>query len=377
MPMDATDKRLVNGFILVMVVGTVAYFAPWYGYQEQEKKEEEQRKLLQQQASKWDKYFPPMHPAHYGQPSNETPPPVEGTYLEERRTQYGQDIEETTRKIEGLQKASAMSFPEWSNIPEKERKNPGVYFFEVWQRKREELLNIWRRAGVECLDEDIGFGPFKGYLKNMDENKTREYLRELFIAEKIIRLCVEAKQRQQGKEVERNIQPEAFMRIMSVTLEASAPTGPSELVPNTNPKEKDPLTGRTKRYNLKFWRPFIQEYPVKIELQCDVNTFERFLHSVRSAGQFLVIRNLEIVSPYLNESKTDRSEITRFQAKSIEGKSLNTKDEHILVRISAAGMDFFDPEKLPDGLYKSGKEPGKPVRRPRAQREIPTGNTAP
>ena len=29
----------------------------------------------------------------------------------------------------------------------------------------------------------------------------------------------------------------------------------------------------------------------------------------------------------------------------------NLKEEHILVKISAAGMDFFDPVKFPKGIY--------------------------
>jgi len=57
-----------------------------------------------------------------------------------------------------------------------------------------------------------------------------------------------------------------------------------------------------------------------------------------------------MVSPFINDSKKDKSDLTRIvEGKSAEAK-LDYKDEHIFVRISAAGMDFFDPDTLPDGV---------------------------
>jgi hypothetical protein len=83
-------------------------------------------------------------------------------------------------------------------------------------------------------------------------------------------------------------------------------------------------------------------YPINIRLQCDVNSFRHFLSSVRSKGQFLVIRNLKIISPFLKESLKDKSEFEKLVGTNTE-KETSYKEEHIWVDLSAAGMDFFEP----------------------------------
>src|SRR5581483_10473792 len=110
-------------------------------------------------------------------------------------------------------------------------------------------------------------------------------------------LCVEAKAREENAERSRGVKPEAYMRIIEISPEQSVTAGPSVLEPNPAfseaARQKNPLL---RKFIARKWPKFIQEYPVHLMLQCDSNTFERFLHSVRETGNhFLVIRNLEIV----------------------------------------------------------------------------------
>jgi hypothetical protein len=66
---------------------------------------------------------------------------------------------------------------------------------------------------------------------------------------------------------------------------------------------------------------------------------------------------LQIVSPYLKDSRYDRSELNPQglpKDPNDPDKQLELKPDHILVQMSAAGMDFFDPVKNPRGLYPKG-----------------------
>jgi hypothetical protein len=231
------------------------------------------------------------------------------------------------------------------------------------------LSNIWRQKGVECKDETIGFEELAGTVVRADENKSRELLRELYIAESIIKLCIDAKERQKNDDIKRSIQTEAYMKILSVRPEASVPSGPYALIPNPkyNPKETNPTSPNFRKNNVRSWDAFIQEYPVELLIQCDYNSFQRFLHSVRSPGQFLVIRSLEILSPFANDSKLDSTELKSILNKVNADGSKNElpRDEQILVKISASGMDFFDPKEFPGGLYMSAKDTTKPIKRRR------------
>ena len=265
-----------------------------------------------------------------------------------------------------------MQFPDWTIVPQNEKINPGVYFQQIWQRKRNALATKWIESGIECLDDKIGFSRYDGVV-NQPLNEAEELLRRLCITERIIELCMSAKMREDLDEKGRGLQSEAIMRIISVEPSQSLPTGPSALLanPKYSPEERNPTSERFRKYNVRLWKSFIQEYPVQIKLQCDVNTFMRFLHSVRQTGQFLVIRNLEIISPFFQESQEDKTEFNGFNpdAEKKEDKDkidivkkLTLRDEHILVRISAAGMDFFDPVEHPRGLYdKSRSAPKVPV----------------
>ncbi|HYG75373.1 MAG TPA: hypothetical protein VEK08_10260 [Planctomycetota bacterium] len=363
MAMDETDKRLVNGLIYLTVLGALAYFVPVFGYQDLKKKELEARNRLEQKSTTWNRYYHPIHPVHFGDYSAEPPPSLSGRYMHLLKEQYGKTIEETQKLIDLKQQASRMNFPEWTEVPANEKREPGVYFQMMWQRKREQIRTRLIESKVECLDDDVGFGQYKGKV-NIPINEAEEQLRKLFIAEKMIELCMQAKVREEIDEKNRGVVPEAYMKIVAVQPHPSVAAGPSALIPNPkyNPDEKNPNSERFRKYNVRMWKSFIQEYPVEIKLQCDVNTFMRFLHSVRAPGQFLVIRNLEMLSPFLDESQEDRTELNVFnpdheKEKLDPSKKLSVKEEHVLVRISAAGMDFFDPVKFPRGLYDNGKTP--------------------
>jgi hypothetical protein len=373
MALDATDKRLLNGLIWIVALGALAYFIPGYGYQAQKAEEERVRETYKQTAVKYNKHFPQAPSSTFGEAGGEAAAPT-GELLSVLKDSYGRNNVVSQDQIEALQAASRMEFPDWTEIPPDTRQ-PGVYFADTWRKKKFALENEWRIAKVECLDPDIGFGEMSGTVVQSNENKARELLRELFIAQKIISLCIDAKKREEEYELQKGVKPEAYMKIISVSPQPSVPTRPSALVPNPrySKEEKNPTSERFRKFNAVFWKNFIQEYPVEITLQCDVNTFMRFLHSVRRPGQFLVIRNLEIISPFMGESQYDKTEITAFSQKaSKDGGKASIRDEHICVKMSAAGMDFFDPEKFPNGLYEAAVKdaPSKTTNR---RRRLPPG----
>ncbi|MFH0938778.1 MAG: hypothetical protein V1899_05815 [Planctomycetota bacterium] len=356
MPMDATDKRLVNVLIWFTVFGLLTYFIPGFGYRAMQEEEEKARELLKPPEGSthksWVRYYSPMHPAHYGEIFTDTPPPETGVLLSDLKTNYERNNQAIQQQIKTRQSETRIHFPDWTEIPEKYRDKPGYYWADIWEKHRRILDDEWTRAKVECLEGAIGFGSYKGLIET-NPIRAREFLRELYIAESVIRLCIKAKQEQEEYERLR-FQPEAYMKIISIIPQESVATGPSEL--RKNPKfraGKDERNAFVREYIAVPLGKFIQEYPVEIVLQCDINTFERFLYSVRTRDQFLIIRNLEIVSSYLGESKEDKSELTGFETKlKAEGRRAKdpSKDEHVFVRLSAAGMDFFDPETHPHGL---------------------------
>ena len=383
MAMDDTDKRLVKGLVWLVVFASLAYFFPgfWFlpgGYKQQKLEEATQRDRLKQSGEKFRRYYRPLHPAHFGDFSVDPVPDPPGTPVRLLKEQYAQGNTEIQQLIELKEKASRMSFPDWTKVPEIHKRNPGVHFMLMWQRKQNSLNTEWNQAKVECADSEIGFKRFSGLISTWDENKTEEMLRELCIAERIIQLCINAKLHQEKDEKANNFAPEAYMRIISVTPDYSTTTGPSSLLPNLkyNPEERNPASERFRKYNVKPGQPFIQEYPVEIVLQCDINSFMRFLHAVRSPGQFLVIRNLDIFSPFLDDSLYDKAEMEARDLQTDPNeleKKLKIKDEHVIVRMSAAGMDFFDPIKNKHGLYEAGRRTLETPTGTKKQRVLPAG----
>ncbi|HEY3320254.1 MAG TPA: hypothetical protein VGP72_07305 [Planctomycetota bacterium] len=361
MALDDTDRRLVNGLIYLVVLGALAFYLPWHipgvgfaGYQTQKTEEEEARSRLREKAKGYEKFYAQMHEANFGGYSPDPGLIPAGKELTELKKQYTESNAQVGELITLKEQASRMQFPDWTGIPATDEKNPGVYFAQMWQRKKNVLQTRLDETRVVCGDADIGFKEYTGKV-NISRNEAEEYLRELYIAEKIILLCIEAKLREEAEEKAQGLQAEAYMKIVSIKPERSVATGPSMLVanPRYSPDEKNPMSERFRKYNVKMWKSFIQEYPVEIVLQCDVNTFMRFLHSVRAPGQFLVIRNLEVLSPFLDDSKEDRTEMTLLKpdADKDSPKRIELFQEHVLLKMSAAGMDFFDPTKNPRGLY--------------------------
>ena len=370
MPMDDTDKRLVNGLMWIAAVCLGAYFLPYFGYQEQQREEERQRDTLIETDKQYRRMYPDMHPAHRGQTTAEEVLDADGVPLAELNASFTKGNKELDVDIDKKEKASRMNFPDWTNIPLDWRKEEGLYFKDIFEKHKIAIGNELRLNQVSCDDDQIGFGQYAGETK-IDEVQAKEYLRELFIDEKIIGLCIQAKVKEEKVERDRGLKPEAYMRIVKISKEASQPDGPTALVPNKafseEERKKNPLSERARKYNVKQWKKFIQQYPVEFVLQCDSNTFQRFLYSVREPGQFLVIRNLEIVSPYITESKEDKSELMGQETAGNQDKPSNLKldSRHIQVTISAAGMDFFDPEVYPKGLYSPPVDKNKKVDRPK------------
>jgi len=370
MAMDDTDRTLMKGLIGFGLLAGVLYIYPFSwpaeGFRDQVKKVEVARKALEPKYTEYVKYYPTPKKSVVGEPEGMEPVrPLGVAEMSTRMREYRRKSEELGRLIREKQVASRMDFAPWTEVPAEEDV-PGFYFQRLWERTRHRLTDESRSKDVELMDQDIGFGKYSGDLR-MSKGRARELLRQLFIAEKVITLCISAKQEQEQIEKRRGLKPEAFVRIISVMPEDPVKIGPYSRTfnPKYDKNERNPKSERYHKYITREWDKFILMYPVEIRLQCDVNSFRNFLNSVRSQkGQFLVIRNLEIVSPFMLESKADQSEFDRL-AKGIVDDS-DYKEEHIWVKLSAAGMDFFEPEKkvrkleLRDGI-SGKKQRGKPM----------------
>jgi hypothetical protein len=391
MALDATDKRLVRGLLWIAVVAVIAYFLPGYGYQALCKNEETAREEAERLKSNFDKYYhPPMTDAHLGRTAADTlaEQPGNTALIEARHAEFSDSNAAIEAKLEDEKQRCKMPFGSgdatWVDVPENTRE-PGVYFSKMYEEKRSALEKYCKSNGVELSDREIGFKKkFEGLVKSLNQKeKAEEFLRELYIAESVVRLCVKAKKAQEEEEIRQAVKPEAYMHIISVTPQDSKATGPFILKRNAKYDEKtaNRLSAKGRRYILEPLPKFIQEYPVEIVLHCDANTFRRFLRSVREPGKFLVIRSLEMISPFLAGSETDKSELAVIQneikqndASGEKGKKIDLKDEHIGVRLSAAGMDFFDPNVLPNGFYQPAKETGKPAGSKKSRRAAGSGN---
>lgn len=381
MALDQTDKRLVNGLIVGAVLLGVIYFWPWdfpfTGWQKQLELQDSARQSLVATNAKYAKAHPPMQPVHFGEKSME-PFKDEGdvALVKDLQRIYKDANKVTEDYIKVKQAANKIKFPDWTEIPENEMSSPGTYFRKTWETHKVVVDFECKKNFVELDDAQIGFGRLLRQGVLPDEKKSREYLRELFIAEKIIELCTQAKVKEEQRERALNKKPEAYMRIMQVEPQVSSPTGPTALVPNPkfNPAEKNPSSPAFKKYLIDKWAVFIQEYPVTIQLICDTNSFIHFLHSIRTIeGQFLVIRQLEILSPALDDSNRDKSELEPFKVDPTAEVTPNgtqvtslkrwpQKSEQIIVTMTAAGMDFFDPKENPQGLYQKKAVEGPKVR---------------
>jgi hypothetical protein len=370
MAADATDKRLVRGMIWIAVIAVVAYFLPGYGYKAQSAQEDAARAEAERLKPTYDKYYyPPMTDAHLGKAVSMTPgaQPDSSEFVEVRQAEFSRDNQAIEEMLEEEKERCKMPFGSgdatWVALPEDERE-PGIYFARQYENRKREIELLCRNADVILEDIELGFR--KKYEGNISALKRREkaeeFLRELYITESIIRLCVAAKKGQQAEEVKLGVKTEAYMHIISVTPGDSKATGP--FIQKRNPQYVEGATNnrlaqRGKRFIYQALPKFIQEYPVEIVLHCDANTYRRFLRSVRQPGKFLVIRNLEIISPFLRASESDKTELSIIENEikknedpgAAKRKKVELQENHIGVRMSAAGMDFFDPNVMPNGFY--------------------------
>lgn len=391
MPMDTTDNSLIKGIVFFAILGIVVYFYPldwpFEGYQVKAQKLDDQLLQLQDLEPKYHIHYPPSPPAAWqirGQDLEQTEPKVKKDRREVAKliAEYEEKITHLKGLIKKKQADNRMQFAKWTDIPKTQRER-GVYFTRKYYKVREDLQVATRRANVDLDDPDIGFKELTGDLR-MPKAREEELLRQLFIAETVVTLCIEAKKAEQAHERARGRKSEAFMRIISVAPEESAATGPFKLIrnPHYRPDEKNPRSKHFRKYFVRKYPNFIQEYPILIRLQCDVNSFMRFLYSVRKKGQFLVIRNLQITSPFLAHSLKDRREFERWIAlerdptatfedtddvakgkKGIEPNRDVKKGNLIWVEMSAAGMDFFDPSLGSLHGMKNSKEARRNIKR--------------
>jgi hypothetical protein len=342
MPMDSTDKAMVKGLMLFALLCGILYYYPLRGLLE---RVQETKEKLTPAVLDYNKYYDPAPMAVRGMPEEDASvEPVTPGNLQERKRQYLAGIGQLKLRTKEKEDTSRMGFADWTRIPDVVS-SPGVYFASTWDRIKYQLADEARRANVDLVDDTIGFGDLPGRV-NMSKAEAETYLRQLFIAEAVVRLCTRAKVAQEKAERESGNKPEAFMRIIKVERGSEKPVevGPYSRIPNPkyDKAERNPKSEKFQKYITKEWDKFIYMYPVNIRLQCDVNSFRYFLSSVRSKGQFLVIRNLKIISPFLKESLRDKSELESLIGRGNE-KNVDYADEHIWVDLSAAGMDFFEP----------------------------------
>jgi hypothetical protein len=353
---------MFKGLLLFAVLCGGLYYYPLRGLLE--KVQETKEKLKPAVLDSFNKYYEPAPMAAIGLPEEDASvAPVTPDNLQERKRQYLAGIEQLKKRTKEKEDASRMGFADWTRIPE-EADVPGFYFTSTWDRIKNQLADEARRANVDIEDDSIGFGDLPARV-NMTKAEAQTYLRQLFIAEAVIRLCTRAKLAQGDAERKSGASPEAFMRIIKVERGSEKPVevGPYSRIPNPkyDKSERNPKSEKFQKYNTKEWDKFIYMYPINIRLQCDVNSFRYFLSSVRSKGQFLVIRSLKIISPFLKETLRDKTEFTALVGTGNE--KVEYADTHIWVDLSAAGMDFFEPP--PKTLKAASKPSGaeKPAKR--------------
>lgn len=362
MPMDATDQKLIKGVIVFALLGVAVYYYPFEspvaGIQKETENQEAVRRELAEIKDEFESKIAPQHPAVWDQSGEPKPTTDNKRPISEQKAMFQRRIKQLEKDIEKKQEVSRMSFAKWAELPPGYEKKPGEYWANIYNDRQGALRKSWRSANVDVLDDELGFQEWKGRT-DMPATEVSELLRKLFIVETVIKLCIKAKEEQTAMEVSQTRKPEAFMQIISVRPEDSGAVGPVALVdnPKYDPKEQNPKSDRFQKYLIKTWRSFIQEYPVEIQLRCDVNSYKRFLYSVRSPGHFLVIRRLEVISPSINDSNKNKAEYNNIsKAKGLgAAAAAEVPKEHIWVRMSAAGMDFFDPDQK-SGIYATAKE---------------------
>jgi len=382
MAMDVTDAKLLKGIVLFAVLGLVVYYYPFSwpfeSYQVLQEKMDRVQQEIEPVKGKFGEVYDPPPPNVWDPyaPASETEHLARMTTVAERKTEYEQVNAKLREEIAKLQKDSRMNFADWCTIPEAERQ-VGTYWITKYEVLCKALERETRNAGVILMDPYIGFNDVSNH--TLTREQAQDELRKLHIADTIIRLCVKAKKEEEEEKRRAGLRPEAYMRIIKVVPQKSDKTGPQEpeINPEYDPKILNPNDKRFDKFVMKKYPEFIKQYPVEILLQCDLHSFRKFLQAVRTPGQFLVIRSLKVVSPLIQESQRNTLDYEQIKGDyaAIAGKdamqTFGHEDSHIWVRLSASGMDFFEPkepvvasqgEAGDDGVPSMFRKPGKGVK---------------
>jgi len=354
MALDVTDAKLLKGIVLFAVFGLIVYYYPFSWPMDsyrvlQEKLDHVQHEIKPVKAKLSEAYDAPSAQVWdpYA-PASESGVLARMPTVADRKKEFEQVNAKLKEEITRLQKDSRMNFADWCTLPESERQF-GTYFVTKWEKLRKELDDHARRFGVTLMDPDLGFKDVGSH--TLSREQAEEELRKLHIADTIIRLCAKAKKDEEDEKIKAGLRPETYMRIIKVTPQKSDKTGPRdpEINPKYDPKILNPTDERFDKFVMKEYPEFIKQYPVEILLQCDLHSFRKFLQAVRTPGQFLVIRSLKVVSPLIQESQRNTLDYEQIKSDfaAIAGRdamqSFSHEDSHIWVRLSASGMDFFEP----------------------------------
>ena len=226
--------------------------------------------------------------------------------LDDNVREYTGLKKQVTTSIDELKTRLEFPFPAWVTPPNDAK--AGEYFITMHSQRREDARTTCTMKGVQLLDGDLGFDrTATGSI--IDRAKAMENLKSLSIVEKLIALLTDAK----------------VTAIVKVSPEDSLLTGSYRMVDNPAYSEGSTQPKKKRVPN----PPFIREYPVQIEIICDLTTLMKFLSSVRQEKQFLLVRDIAISADPPEDRKT--AELMR--------------PGEVYVTIAAAAMRFLSPEE--------------------------------
>ena len=157
---------------------------------------------------------------------------------------------------------------------------PGAYFKKILDHKRDDFLEILRESSKRNIDREIPLD--LGFSDDIPPDpQVEDLLKFLFIKDHLLNIALDA----------------GVNTVSSIEHFDIQVTGP----------DKDTR--------------FIREYPVKIKMTASLDTTLKILYRLRSDNQFLILRNMEIVSDNLDRE---------------------TRQTDLGVIIDVAGMTFED-----------------------------------
>jgi len=226
--------------------------------------------------------------------------------LDDNAREYVSLKKQVSTAISELKTRLEFPFPAWVTPPNDAK--AGEYFIKKHSERREDMRTLCTQKGVQLLDGDLGFDrSATGSI--IDRAKAMENLKSLSIVEKLIVLLTDTK----------------VTTIAKVSPEDSLLTGSYRMVDNPAYSEGSTQPKKKRVPN----PPFIREYPVQIEIICDLTTLMKFLSSVRQEKQFLLVRDIAISADPPENRKT--AELMKLG--------------EVYVTIAAAAMRFLSPEE--------------------------------